>query len=195
MTEDNFDEKYFEKFYFRKETRVAERCHYDRLARFLLSYLDFIDAKPANVLDAGCGTGWLHRALLAEIPTLVIEVFDASAYLSRKYGWKCASILDYENRGEFDLVICNDVLQYLNDTDASTALERLSSWTSSSLYFSVLTTEDWKTNCDQNLTDGDVYLRSADWYKDKLGAKFKNLGGGLYVRTDSDLVVYELESL
>ena len=195
MVESDFDKNYFERFYFCEETRVAERCHYDRSARFLISYLDFINARPETVLDAGCGTGWIHRGLLAEIPTLTIKAFDVSTYVSSKYGWDNASILDYQNRDKFDLVICNDVLQYLNDTDAGVALERLASWTCSVLYFSVLTTEDWERNCDRKLTDGSVYLRPANWYRKKLRTRFRNLGGGLYVRADCELVIYELESL
>ena len=195
MTEKDFDKKYFERFYFCRETRVAEPCHYSRLARFLVAYLDYINARFETVLDAGCGTGWLHGSLLAEMPTLVVEAFDISAYLCRKYGWSCSSILDYENKKQFDLVICNDVLQYLNDADACEALERLANWSSSALYFSVLTIEDWEMNCDQKLTDGNVYLRSADWYREKLKLRFDNLGGGLYLRSDSSLVLYELERL
>ena len=55
--------------------------------------------------------------------------------------------------------------------------------------------EDWEMNCDQKLTDGNVYLRSADWYREKLKLRFDNLGGGLYLRSDSDLGLYELERL
>ena len=48
---------------------------------------------------------------------LVAEV----EYLCQKYGWLNGSIADYRPRQPFDLVVCYDVLQYLDDESAAKA--------------------------------------------------------------------------
>ncbi|MCZ6893752.1 MAG: class I SAM-dependent methyltransferase [Gammaproteobacteria bacterium] len=195
MKPESFDEAYFERFYFDAETRVADPSYFDRLAGFIGAYLAFLDCPVESILDAGCGPGLLHRGLRRAFPGVRIDGIDVSEYVCKRYGWQCSSIEDYLHEEGFDLVICHDVLQYLNRPTAIRALEKLASFTDAALYFGVLTREDWEGNCNQHRTDGDVYLRSSAWYQRRLSKEFRNAGGGVYVKRDAEVVMYALEHL
>ena len=60
----------------------------------------------------------------------------------------------------FDLVICYDVLQYLEMPPQRGALANLARLCRGVLYFTALTAGDWRWNCDQRRTDSNVHLRS-----------------------------------
>ena len=195
MKPDSFDKAYFQRFYFDAGTRVADPSYFDRLAGFIGAYLTFLDCPVDSILDAGCGPGLLHRELRRAFPGVRIDGIDVSEYVCKRYGWQCCSIEDYVHEGGFDLVVCHDVLQYLDRPAAIQALERLASLTGVALYFGVLTREGWISNCNQNRTDGDVYLRSSAWYRRQLSKEFRNAGGGVYVKRDAEVVMYALEHL
>jgi len=108
-------------------------------------------------------------------------------------GWVNSSIVDYAPRGRFDLIVCQDVLQYLNADEAAQAIENLGQWCRGVLYFDALTREDWDNNVDQSRTDGDVFLRSSKWYRRRLREHFEFAGAGLHLHSDSDVVLFELE--
>jgi hypothetical protein len=61
------------------------------------------------------------------------------------------------------------------------------------LYFTALTRVDWEHNCDQSRTDSNVYLRSARWYKSRLGLHFREVGAGFWLRRGAPAAVWELE--
>ena len=63
------------------------------------------------------------------------------------------------------------------------------------MFLEALTAEDWENNCDRSVTDGDVYLRPAAWYREQVTAHFTNCGGGVFLSPDSPAVLYELEKL
>jgi len=71
---------------------------------------------------------------------------------------------EYESSRPFDLVICHDVLQYLDARDAAGAIRNLGRLCRGVLHFSVLTSEDWERHCDRNATDRNAHLRPAEWY-------------------------------
>lgn len=193
---ERFDARYFERYYFARATRIAEPAYFDRLAAFLTAYLGLLDCRIERVLDAGCGAGLLHAGLRRAWPAVRIDAFDASAWACREYGWHHATLETFQADARYDLVICYDVLQYLDRESARAALEKLAGLTGTALFFGVLTREDWRENCDQTRTDGDAHLRSAGWYRRALARHFRNAGGGLYLRHDaSDVVLYALESL
>jgi 2-polyprenyl-3-methyl-5-hydroxy-6-metoxy-1,4-benzoquinol methylase len=188
-----FDQAYYDRYYFNPRTRIAEPGYFDRVADFVGAYLKLLDCPVGQVLDVGCGAGLLHPGLRRAFPRLRLTGIDASPWACARYGWHCIAIEEYRAARRFDLVICHDVLQYLDDTAAGAALAKLCALTRGAFFFSVLTREDWDTNCDQRLTDGNVHLRSADWYRSRLSGSMANAGGGLYLRRDAPVVLYSLE--
>lgn len=195
MTVNAFDRAYFERFYFNRRTRIAEPAYFDRLAAFIGAYLKLLDCPVTRILDVGCGAGLLHRGLRRAIKGVSIDACDVSEYACARYGWQCVSIEELEVKRSYDLVICHDVLQYLDDKAAARALTKLASLSHCALLFGVLTREDWEENCDQTLTDSNAHLRGAAWYRRRLRPHFRNAGGGLYIKRDAEVVTFSLETL
>lgn len=190
---EKFNAAYYQRFYFEASTQVADKAYFSRVGAFVAAYLEMLGCSADTVLDAGCGAGLMHDSLRGAWPEVAIEGFDVSAYACERYGWTCASLESFESDKTYDLVICHDVLQYLDRKAASAALEKLTRLTTTALFFGVLTREDWTDNCDQSLTDGDAYMRSSAWYARRLRGAFRNAGGGLYIKRDANVVLYSLE--
>jgi len=119
---------------------------------------------------------------------------ETSAYLCERYGWQRGRIESYRARTPFDLVICYDVLQYLDAAAARRALANLGRLCRGVLYFSALTRFDFEHNCDRGRTDADVHLRSARWYRAQLGRQFREAGLGFWLRRGAPLTLWELET-
>jgi hypothetical protein len=94
----------------------------------------------------------------------------------------------------FDLVICYDVLQYLDARAAARASSNFGRLCRGVLYFSALTRRDWEWNCDPVRTDANVHLRAARWYRLRLQRNFREVGAGFWLRRGTPLTVWELES-
>ena len=190
-----FDESYYTRYYLNNATRVAGPDYYQRMAKFVAAYSKVLDVSVRSIIDLGCGTGAFKQPLEKAFKGAKYVGVEASSYACETYGWEHASLIDYSNMERFDLVVCHDVLQYLNDREAHRAIKNFDKVCEYLLLCSVLTEEDWERSCDQNRTDGDVHLRSTDWYRSRLGKYFVNVGGGLFVSRQTDVVLYHLECL
>ncbi len=195
MPNRDFNEDYYARYYKDRNTRVAEPRYFDSLARFISGYSELLGFKVRSIVDLGCGIGTLRKPLLRHFPKATYSGVDVSEYACQKYGWELGSVCDYAPANSFDLVICHDVVQYLDNKDAKAAIKNLADIGSGMLYFSVLTEEDYLENCDKSRTDSMVNLRSANWYRPKLSRYFRNLGGGAYVSREVDVALYALEHL
>jgi trans-aconitate methyltransferase len=193
--DDRFGREFYERHYFDPETRVIGPDEVSRLARFVLSYLDYLAVDVETVLDLGCGVGLWREALGRLAPDVSYTGVETSEYLCERFGWERGSVVDFEAETSADLVVCQGVLQYLPMREAQRAMRRLAELTGGALYLEVLTREDWEQNCARDRTDGAVHLRSAAWYRKHLAPRFVAVGGGLFVPRDSDVVLYELEKL
>jgi SAM-dependent methyltransferase len=191
----SFDRAYYDRYYGNEKTRVAGQKDIDRLAAFVCAYLRQIELPVRRVLDAGCGLGFWGNAIRREFASASYEGVEVSEYLCRKLGWSQGSVVDYDTATPFDLVICQGVLQYLTHAKADRAITNLARLCRGALYLEALTREDWDQHCDQSRTDGDVYLRKGDWYRERLDEYFVNCGGGLFVRRTAPVVLYDLETL
>jgi SAM-dependent methyltransferase len=88
------------------------------MAEFISAYLRYLEIDVRRILDVGCGLGHLLRALARRFPRARTVGVEQSDYLCERYGWEKGSVTAYESGTPFDLVVCNDVLQYLDDRDA-----------------------------------------------------------------------------
>ncbi len=192
MTE-RFDEAYYRRHYFDPETRVSDPSSVARLGRFVASYLAYLDVEVERVLDFGCGVGHWQGLVQGLFGDVEYEGVEISAFLCERFGWTRGSVVDYEGEPA-DLVVCQGVLQYLDDAEAEAAIANLAAHTAQALYLEALTARDWACAVDQSVTDGNVHLRSGAWYKERLAPHFESCGGGLFVARDADIVLYELES-
>ena len=146
-----------------------------------------------TILDAGCGIGLLCRPFAQVLPRARYTGLEASEFLCARYGWTRGSVVDYVPRNPSDLVVCYDVLQYLDDRNAARAIANLARLTRSAVYVCALTREDWRANCDRQRTDRAVHLRPGAWYRRRLMRHFRHLGFGVWLRKDVTAILWDME--
>ena len=189
-----FGREYYQRYYFDARTAVASRAEMRARARLIAALTRHAGLPVRRILEAGCGTGMLRAPLLRLLPRAHYVGLESSAYLCERYGWERGCIESYRARAPFDLLICYDVLQYLEADAAARALANFGRLCRGVLYFSALTRHDFAHNCDRARTDADVHLRSAHWYRARLRHKFREAGLGFWLRRGAPLTLWELES-
>jgi SAM-dependent methyltransferase len=193
-TPTQFDAAFFKRFYFDRETKVVTREEMRARAELIAAILRQAQHPVRSILDAGCGIGMLKPAFAKVLKRARYVGLEASEYLCRRFGWTQGSIVDFKPAAPFDLVVCYDVLQYLDDRAAVRAMANLGRLSRVALYFSALTIEDWRRNCDRSRTDRDVNMRPAAWYRARLQRNFYYLGFGVWIRRPKRTVRWALES-
>jgi SAM-dependent methyltransferase len=188
-----FGPAYYRKYYLDPATRVITAAEMRARARLICAILSHAALPVRTILDVGCGIGLLRKPFAELLPRARYTGLESSEYLCVRYGWVCGSVADYAPRHASDLVVCYDVLQYLDDRDAGRALVNLSRLTRAALYVSALTREDWRENCDRRRTDRAVHLRSGEWYRRRLRRWFSYLGFGVWLRKDTPAILWDLE--
>lgn len=192
-----FDADYYRRFYADPGTRVGDLAATRKLARFVGAYLAFLGVPVRTILDLGCGVGHWRTVARALWPRARHHGVELSAVLCARFGWTPGSIVDFDprrlGRRTFDLVVCQGVLQYLDDRAAAAALANLGAWCTGALYLEALTARDWRENCDRERTDGDVYKRTGAWYRRRLARHFVDCGGGVFVSRRAGVPLFELE--
>jgi SAM-dependent methyltransferase len=189
-----FDAAYYSRFYRNPATRVHDVRGQARLAKLVFAYLEYLELPVRRVADLGCGLGHWRRELRGRHPSARYTGVERSDYLCRLHGWENGSAVDWRGRGRYDLVICQSVLQYLDDREARAAVANLARLCRGALFLEALTREDWEEHCNKQVTDGRVHLRPASWYRRALGRHFRSAGGGIYIPWDSPVVLYSLEA-
>ena len=189
-----FDAAFFARYYGDPRTRVADDADAACLAGLVGGVLDYLGVRVRRILDAGCGVGLLRAPLLARFPGATYEGLELSAYLCARHGWRQGSLADFVAPRPYDLVVCHDVLQYLDERAAARSIATLARLTHAALYFSVLTRRDWRHAADQSRTDRDVHRRSGDWYRRRLRRGFRHVGCGVHLVRRVDPILWELEA-
>jgi SAM-dependent methyltransferase len=189
-----FDQAYYKRYYFDPKTAVSSNREVRARATLIAAYAEHIGLPVGRILDMGCGTGGLKARLLKLLPRATYTGVEVSEYLCKRYGWEQSSVEDYQSKTPFDLVVCYDVVQYLDDRAATRAIENLATLCRGVLYFTALTKSDWDENCDQRRTDRNVNLRPGEWYRKRLRRSFREIGAGFWLRRESPLTVWDLES-
>ena len=188
-----FDAAYYRRYYFDGRTAVISRTEMRARARLIGAYAAHIGLPVRHILDAGCGIGLLRAPLLRALPRAHYTGLEYSEYLCERFGWTQGSLADFR-ADPFDLVVCYDVLQYLDDRTAARAIANLGRLTRGVLYLSALTARDWQRNCDRSRTDREVHLRDAAWYGTRLRRHFRPSGAGFWIRRGAPLVTWEMET-
>jgi trans-aconitate methyltransferase len=145
------------------------------------------------VLDVGAGTGLWRDWFARERPRVRYQSIDASEYACRRYGHEHADIASWRPARRADLVICQGVLQYLDDARCASAIANLAEATHAVLYLEVPTSRDRDEVVDPEATDFDINWRSGAWYRRRLTPRFAELGCGLWAAREAGFHFYELE--
>lgn len=188
-----FGRDYFNRYYLRAATRVISPEEMQTRAALICAILRQADIRVRSVLDLGCGVGLLRKPFNELLPRAKYTGVDTSEYLCKRYGWILGSVVDYRPSAPADLLVCYDVLQYLDDAAAAKALANFARIGRAALYVSALTREDWQENCDKSKTDRDVFLRPGAWYRRRLKRHFSYLGFGTWLRKDVTALLWDLE--
>ena len=190
---EKFDEAYYARYYEDPDTRAVSPEEQQRQVQFIAAYLRYLQVPVKTGIDVGCGVGEMLRACQREFPGAKWRGVEYSEYLCESYGWLRGSVVNTRVKPA-DLVICSDVLGYLNKTDCKGAIKNLARMTNNALYLSVLTSDDLDI-CDQDITDMSQKLRPAEWYKDLLNKHFVSVGGGLFLKRPLTAAVWKIEQM
>jgi SAM-dependent methyltransferase len=190
---DAFDAAFFDRYYGDPSTRVADEDDAARVVGLIAGVVHYLELPVRRILDAGCGIGLLRGPLANAFPNALYEGLEVSPYLCDRYGWRQGSIADDASADRYDLVICHDVLQYLDDQTAARAIGNLARLSRGALYLSVLTRTDWRRAADQSRTDRDVHRRPVDWYRRRLRRGFRHIAGGVHLSREITPILWELE--
>ena len=193
VPEIEFGAAYFRKFYLDPVTRVVTRAEMQARAELIAAVLRQIQVPVRRILDAGAGLGLLQKPFAKVLPRARYTGLEWSEYLCKRHGWVHGSVSDYAPRRPFDLLVCYDVLQYLDNAAAKAAIQNFSRLTQAALYVSALTAEDWRDNCDRSLTDRAVHLRAGAWYRRLLRRDFRYVGFGVWLRKGVTAILWDME--
>ena len=191
MTRRTFDEGYYRRFYLDRGKRVAGAEDTAKLVEFVAAYLRLLDVRVRSVLDLGCGLGWWQTPVLRAFPGATWTGVEYSEHLCKTMGWHRGSVVDWRGAGA-DLVVCQGVLQYLTDREATRALANLKRLAKKAIYLEAGTLEDWKKNGVRKRSEREVSLRSAETYRRALATRFVHAGGGLWIRK-AEATLFALE--
>jgi hypothetical protein len=177
----HFDAHYYERFYENQKTRIISPDAQRREVAFVLSFCRHIGLTVDRFADAGAGTGWWAREFALQCRGCrVIETFDASRDACEQYGHRRVPLQKLSGR-QADLVVCRDVLRYLDNDDADEAIKRLAKKCRGVLYLHVVTREDLD-DVDEEASDMGGWFRSLLWYRRRFDAAgFIDCGMGLLV--------------
>ena len=165
-----YDRAYFQRWYHNKRTRVNTHAEVRRKVALAVATCEYFLRRPLRtVLDIGCGEGaWLGH-LRALRPRVSYTGLDSSEYVISRFGAsrniRRASFADLPSLGllPYDLVVCSDVLHYVETRDLRPGFAEIARITEGIAYIEVLTAEDDVV--------GDLeafHFRPAAWYRKAL---------------------------
>lgn len=163
----SYDRQYFDRWYRDPEERVGSRASLGRKVALALAVAEaLLERRVRTVLDVGCGEARWQPVLDRLRPGLRYQGVDPSPYAAGRYG-KHRNVLRGRADGldalglpgPWDLVVCCDVLHYLDDGEAREALRGISARLGGVAYLEAFTAEDDVV--------GDLegfHARPASWY-------------------------------
>jgi SAM-dependent methyltransferase len=145
-----YDRAYFERWYRDPTDRVSTRDSLDRKVRMAVSVTEFLIGRPIrSVLDVGCGEAPWQPVLKRLRPEAYYVGVESSDYAIERFGnarnivrgtLGKLSTLGFD-RG-IDLIVCADVLQYIETRDVERGLRTIRRLVGGVAYIEAFTTED-----------------------------------------------------
>ena len=186
-----FDTAYYHRFYGDNGAHDAEKIAHLAMAVHLLAAWWGITI--SSVLDVGAGMGmwrdWYHLSY----PNVSVRSIDVSDHACATWNHERRDIASWRPRAKFDLVVCHSVLQYLDNASVVQAFQNLAAAIRHVMYLELPTKWDYENIVDEDVTDLQVYQRTAQWYRGHLSQYFRQVGAGLWVPHDG-ITMYELEA-
>jgi SAM-dependent methyltransferase len=162
-----YDRDYFQRWY-RGTTRVTPPAQVRRKVAIAVAMTEyFLQRRLRTVLDVGCGEGaWLPQ-LRSIRPGLAYQGVDPSAYAVKRFGrarnirrGTFGELAALQLDPQFDLVVCSDVLHYLEPEDIHRGIAEIARLCRGVAFLEVLTREDDVVGDLEGLMQ-----RPAAWYR------------------------------
>lgn len=187
-----FDEAYYRRHYAGRR-RVHSAREVARLAEGVTGLAAWLGIGIERVLDVGAGPGLWRDWFRRHHPRVRYRSTDVSPYACARYGHERRDLSRWRSRERHDLVVCQGVLQYLDDAAAARAIANLGAMCRGLLYLEAITAHDLAEVVDREATDLAVHARTGAWYRRRLAPAFVQVGAGLWAARRAGLALYELE--
>jgi SAM-dependent methyltransferase len=150
----SYDQAYYDRWYRHPRHRVSKEPDRERKVHLAVSVAEYVMRRSIrSVLDIGCGEGLWYLVLRRLRPGIRYIGVDPSGYAVKRYGVsrhiRLGSFGTFDRLrlpSTFDLVVCADALQYVNDRDAAFGLrairDKLHGGRGGVAYIEAYTTED-----------------------------------------------------
>lgn len=184
----HYDKAYFDKWYRHPRHRVKSRLDMRRQLGFVLAATEYLLERPVRrVLDVGCGEGNWSTVLRSLRPGARYFGVDGSEYAVKRFGRRrnlrlgtFATLDALGLPGEFDLVLCLGVLNYLPPDEFKAGLRQVHALSSGVAYLEIFSRADDAT--------GDFkkeFTRWPSWYRREIRlAGFTPVGMHCYLPTE-----------
>jgi SAM-dependent methyltransferase len=168
-----YDRAYFDRWYRERGSRIESRAELRRRVALAVALAERHLERPlASALDVGCGEGRWRAELVRLRPRLRYVGVDPSLYAVRRFGKRRGIVLGgfgdlgtLALGGPFDLVVCADVLHYLEDAELERGLPALAQRVGGMAWLEALCREDEVEGDRRGLT-----LRPAEAYRRRFAA-------------------------
>ena len=145
-----YDRAYFDRWYRGSGTRIRSRAELERRVRMVIGIAEHLLDRPVrSVLDVGCGEAAWQPVIRRLRPSARYQGLDPSAYVVRRFGarrnirlGRFADLGAATLAGPYDLVLCTDVLHYLDADEIARGLTELPALAGGVAYLAVLTPAD-----------------------------------------------------
>ena len=145
-----YDREYFDRWYRRDASRIEGPSALRRRVALAVAMSErFLERPIRSALDIGCGEGRWRGELLRLRPKLSYQGVEPSAYAVKRFGARrnivqggFTELTELGLEGPFDLVICADVLHYLEAEDLERGLPALVTLTGGLAYLELLTSDE-----------------------------------------------------
>jgi len=146
----SYDQAYFERWYRDPADRVSTRESLERKVRMAVGVAEFLLGRPIRTaLDVGCGEAPWFPVLRRLRPQLRYTGIDSSDYVLRRFGAErnirrgsLGQLGRMRIRGDVDLIICADVLQYVDTREIERGLRAIRRLLGGVAYIEAFSTED-----------------------------------------------------
>ena len=147
-TAKRYDRAYFDRWY--RRAGIGTPSEVARVARYVLATAEHLLERPArSVLDVGCGEAAWRQPLLHERPRLRYVGVDPSGYAVERFGARrnirLGSFGDVGQlglKGPFDVIVCADVLPYVESAEIRRGLAWIGDNLSGVTYLHAMTAAD-----------------------------------------------------
>lgn len=171
----SYDKAYFDRWY-RSKGRVITPSLIRRKVHMTVGIAEHLLERPIrSVLDIGCGEGSWLKPLRAVRPSVQYLGLDSSEYASKTFGKRrnihlarFGDTAEVIGETQFDLVVCSDVLHYIEEPELEKGLAAIANATRGIAFLELLTRED-----DPSGDLRGFKLRPAAWYAQRF------IGAGL----------------